>query len=104
MSLRRHHESLASKVGTLIRDLWREVFIVYERVSCSSNIESSKVVCNREVNFIYNCLTPEFSLKELELASLRSVGIGWQQAYYVGWMRGMLIYNDSLSPRFVVSM
>jgi hypothetical protein len=66
---------------------------------------SLEILCNIDgtIMLILMNLTPYFSFKGYILACWRSFEMNQQQTYrgssfYVGWMRGTLIYKNSISP------
>jgi hypothetical protein len=69
--------------------------------------KSPEIVCNFEITFLSR-LDIGISFKGLELVYSRKFGINWPQPnrgsgvwffWFVGWMRGRLMYNNFLSPR-----
>ena len=84
-----------------------EGMIVYVRTSHSSNIIFFEVVCHLEVFFFLvkrrrSWFDTGTSFEHSELVSPNSFDMNWYQTYrgsgfYIGWMRGTLVYNNSLS-------
>ena len=78
--------------------MWREGIIVDEHTSHPSNIKN--------FDFLYVCCRfISIDLKQTNLGSLKLVPLTKKsnrilfQGFYVGWMIGMFVYNNFLSPK-----